>query len=113
MTMLFLLQNERKHFHRISWPDRSIAEWISPDFVCSSILTVCFVDAADAFRNVDGYTPIHTMKMRIGTSTAISRSDRSWSDWFAGFVNLPNMTRWNIHSMYTAAKITPVAATIV
>ena len=50
------------------------------------------------------------MKSSTGTSTAHSRGVRSESRRFSSWVISPKMTRWYIHSMYTAARMMPVVA---
>src|SRR3990172_1833460 len=47
------------------------------------------------------------MKSRIGASTVTSRQFKSFNPSLAGFSTLPRNIFWNIHSMYTAARITP------
>src|SRR5581483_7724733 len=56
-----------------------------------------------------GNTPSATVRMRSGTAHATSIGDRSWSALYASRTG-PYITRWNIQSRYTAARMTPSAA---
>src|SRR6185503_7991532 len=57
-----------------------------------------------------GKTPSRTVSTRSGTAQMTSIGDRSGSVRKASRTG-PYITRWNIHSRYTAARITPRAAT--
>ena len=61
-------------------------------------------------KNGCGRTPIQKISTSSGANTSRSRRLKSRSFSFSGWVTGPNMTRWNIHSMYTAERITPLAA---
>ena len=56
---------------------------------------------------------MYSISARSGISKPFSRQFKSRSVAFLGFVMRPNTTRCNIQSMYTAAQITPVPASIV
>src|SRR5882762_7165456 len=59
-----------------------------------------------------GYTPIHTMQASNGTSTAISRSERSTSFSFTLLSSGLKITRCSAGSRYIAATTTPAVAMI-
>src|SRR2546430_433792 len=69
--------------------------------------------ALERFRNGLGYTPMKSIKARRGSSNPASRKFKSESFEFASLVFVPNTTRWSIQSIYTAAQITPVPASMV
>ena len=69
--------------------------------------------ARERLRNVLGYMPMKNINTSRGTSNPISRAFRSESLAFASLVFVPNTTRCNIQSMYTAAQIIPVPAIMV
>lgn len=100
----------------------AISDWAASAFLLKfsaleidvRLLSTCWMkfltDGSIGAKNVFGYTPIHTTNRRIGANTVISLADRSFRPRFFGLVTSPNITRWNIHSMYTAANMTPLAA---
>src|SRR6059036_4289513 len=59
-----------------------------------------------------GYTPIHTMQASNGTSTAISRSERSASFSFTLLSSGLKITRCSAGSRYIAATTTPAVAMV-
>src|SRR5438034_5699991 len=59
-----------------------------------------------------GYTPIHTMQASNGTSTAISRGDRSASFSFTLLSSGLKITRCSAGSRYIAATMTPAVAIV-
>src|SRR5207247_887302 len=59
-----------------------------------------------------GYTPIHTMQASNGTSTAISRGDRSASVAFTLLSSGLKITRCSAGSRYIAATMTPAVAIV-
>src|SRR5262249_35029292 len=66
-------------------------------FACTAAIRASTLASVNPV-NEEGYTPIHTMRARIGSRIAHSRTDRSGSRRFTSFVTTPKITRWYIHS---------------
>ena len=62
-------------------------------------------------KNGLGYKPIQNAISRMGARMIISRTDTSLSVLFSSWVIGPRKSFWNMKKRYTAARMTPSAAT--